>query len=211
MRTVKQIVKRLARDIAWRFGVRPTYGHYGVERQEHLGGYWRGGDPHSWCPELWQAVIDRFGIRSVIDVGCGEGYSTKFFAEHGLQVLGVEGGAEAISNSPVKHLIVHHDYTKGPYKPPMSYDLAWCCEFVEHVDERYVENFLATFAAAKYCLVTHAFPGQEGYHHVNCQLPEYWVARMAGIGFRHDPDVTEWLRTLTMAKHVNRSLLFFAS
>jgi len=202
-------VKRMLKQLAWSFGYRPSYGNYGVERQEHLGGYWRGGDPHSWCPDLWQGVVKEYGIKSVIDVGCGEGYSTRYFQEMGLDVLGVEGGKEAIRNSAVPQLIAHHDYTKGPYIPSSRCDLIWCCEFVEHVEERFVENFLATFSAGTYCLMTHALPGQDGYHHVNCQPPEYWIGRMKTIGFEHDPAATKHLRGLTEAKHVNRSLLFF--
>src|SRR5262249_45638552 len=162
-----------------------------------------------WCPEVWDAVVKKYGVKSVVDVGCGEGYSTRYFKDLGLDVLGVEGGKEAIRLSSVPHLIVHHDYTKGPFVPPSRRDLVWCCEFVEHVEERFVPNFLATFDVARYCLMTHAFPGQVGYHHVNCQLPEYWIGQMNTIGFVHDPQATEHFRGLTQAKHVNRSLLFF--
>ena len=206
MSPLKPLVKKIARV----FGYRPSYGNYGVERQEHLGGYWKGGDPHTWCPDLWSAVVKEFGIRSVLDVGCGQGFSTQFFKELGVDVTGIEGGKEAIKTSPVAELIVHHDYTKGPFHPKQPADLVWCCEFVEHVEPEYVENFLATFAAGRYCLMTHAFPGQEGFHHVNCQPPEYWIQKLASVGFTHDPAVTDRLRLLAdHAKHVRRSLLFF--
>jgi Methyltransferase domain len=145
----------------------------------------------------------------VIDLGCGEGHSTKYFSELGLEVLGVEGGALAIKNSVVPQAVVKHDYTKGPYVPRRLFDMVWCCEFVEHVEGRFVGNFLATFACAKYCLITHAFPGQAGYHHVNCQTSEYWIERLAEVGFRHDEALSHWLRGLTPAQHVARSLLFF--
>lgn len=204
-------LKALAKKVARTLGYRPSYGNYGIERQEHLGGYWKGGDPHTWCPDLWSSVVKEFGIRSVIDVGCGQGFSTQFFKELGVEVTGVEGGNEAIETSPVAQLIVHHDYTKGPFRPTQAADLIWCCEFVEHVEERYVENFLATFAAGRYCLMTHAFPGQTGFHHVNLQPPEYWIQKLASVGFTHDPEVTERLRLLARdAKHVSRSLLFFS-
>jgi SAM-dependent methyltransferase len=205
----KPFVKRLVKQLAWALGFRRTFGNYGVERQDHLGGYWKGGDPNTYCPELWQTFVRDYAITSVIDVGCGEGYSTKYFSDLGLTALGVEGGALAIKNSIVPHLTVHHDYTKGPYVPKQRFDMVWCCEFVEHVEERFVGNFLATFANAKYCLMTHAFPGQTGYHHVNCQTPDYWIGRLAAVGFRHDEAVTNRLRGLTTAEHVTRSLLFF--
>src|SRR5688572_33082149 len=54
----------------------------------HLGGYIRGGDPGTWCPHLWSWVVEQFGIKSVLDVGCGEGHSTRFFRDLGCDVLG---------------------------------------------------------------------------------------------------------------------------
>ena len=48
-------------------------------RDGHLGGYIQGGDPGTWCPHLWSWIVKEFEIRSVLDVGCGEGHSTKFF------------------------------------------------------------------------------------------------------------------------------------
>jgi hypothetical protein len=204
-----RIVRESAKKLARALGYRSAYGNYGVEREPHLGGYWKGGDPNTLATALWRTVVADYSIRSVIDVGCGEGISTKYFSDLGVEVVGIEGGKQAIKNSLVPRLIVRHDYTKGPYQPKRPVDLVWCCEFVEHVEERYVPNFLVTFAAAKYCLMTHAFPGQDGFHHVNCQLPEYWIRRLGSIGLRYDPQVTERLRGLTEAVHVKRSLMFF--
>ena len=34
---------------------------------------------------------------------------------------------------------------------------------------------MVTFTSCKYLLVSHATPGQDGHHHVNCQNKEYWI------------------------------------
>ena len=162
-----------------------------VVSEAYLGGYIVGGDPNTWYPELWDWIIAELGIKSVIDIGCGEGHSTKYFKEKGCIVLGVEGSKAAIQNSPVKESLIRHDYTKWPFYPDTEFDLAWSCEFVEHVEEKYLNNFLETFKASKYVFMTHALPGQGGYHHVNCQPKEYWINNLSEIGFEFDKELTQ--------------------
>lgn len=160
---------------------------------DHLGGYVAGGDDATWYPELWTWLIHEHGVRSVIDVGCGDGQALRYFASEGCAALGVEG-------VPQHHeRIVEHDYTSGPFAPDIDFDLAWSCEFVEHVDEACVDNFLATFACARTVLMTHAEPGQDGHHHVNCQPAGYWIEKLNAIGYRLDDRLTLQTRTLARA------------
>lgn len=165
----------------------------------HLGGYVEGGDPATYYPELWDWLVKDFGVRSVIDVGCGDGVAVRHFqslfdgAQNG-EVLGVDGCKHENTD------IIVHDYITGAFTPcdgtriPKSYDLCWSCEFVEHVKERYVPNFLATFACAKHVLMTHAAPGQAGHHHVNCRPRDYWEGALAAIGFSFDATLTQVAR-----------------
>lgn len=176
----------------------------------HLGGYVAGGDSNTWYPELWDWMINKLVVTSVIDVGCGEGHSTRYFKERGCKVLGVEGSEIAIKNSPVKELLIRHDYTKGPLHPDDEYDLAWSCEFVEHVEKKYVYNFLETFKASKYIFMTHAIPGEErGYHHVNCQPKEYWIEKLSEIGFKYDKELTKKAREKALHGYFKKTGLVF--
>jgi Methyltransferase domain len=149
-----------------------------VRLEGHLGGWLEGGDPATWFPDLWQWFIDG-GVRSVIDVGCGAGAALRWFQEHGLEAVGVDG----LPPDEPDLEIVTHDYSVGPYVPDRPFDLCWCCEFVEHVEEHYVPNFLATFTKCALVAMTHGFPGQPGWHHVNCRSADYWVGVMAGHGY----------------------------
>lgn len=183
------------------------YGEYVVDR--HLGGYFAGGDPDTFYPALWDWAIEEFQVQSMIDVGCGDGATLKFFAQKGIAVLGVDGMPQPDPR------IMEHDYqTHGPFSispgmacaPPSngrewdarSWDLAWSCEFVEHVEEQHVQNFIATFKTAKVVMMTHAVPGQGGHHHVNCKDDRYWIDVMDAAGFTLDPR-TETAREVSKA------------
>ena len=166
--------------------------------QSHLGGCAKLGDAGTYYPVMWQELTTRLNVKSVIDVGCGVGWSTKWFKDNGCTVRGIEGLQEAIDASPVKQQLRKHDYADGPYTPPKGarkyYDLCWSCEFVEHVEEKFADNFIETFKCAKYIAMTHAVPGQGGFHHVNEQPSPYWVHKMRQHGLVLDWNVTNALR-----------------
>ena len=183
----------------------------------HLGGFMAGGDPATWCPRLWSWLAQKFNIKSMIDVGCGQGYAVYYFNNLGINAKGIEGSDAAITSSVIKSAIVQHDFNQQAYIPYEPIDLIWSCEFLEHIDERYLKNVLATLLSAKSMIViTHAFPGQEGHHHVNCQPSIYWISLLRYIGFRFSLKYTLMARYITMRdhskmNHFGRSgLVFFA-
>lgn len=94
--------------------------------------------------------------------------------------------------------------------PGRRFDMVWSCEFVEHVEERYMPNFLVTFGSSdRYIMLTYAEPGQLGWHHVNCQPAEYWIDQLTGIGFRFDQSLTEMSRAVAGQGHYHRKGLAF--
>lgn len=180
---------------------------YGKELEKHLGGYIPGGDKETYAVEIWDWMINN-NIRSVLDIGCGEGHAVKYFIDHNCHAIGIEGGSNAIANSPVKDKIIQHDYTKGPFIGDDKYDAIWCCEFVEHVAKEFEDNFLTTFQMGGMVFLTHAIPGQQGYHHVNCQNEDYWINKMNRINYTVDFDLSLFLRTISKASHTKRLLVF---
>ncbi|MEM1181872.1 MAG: class I SAM-dependent methyltransferase [Acidobacteriota bacterium] len=185
----------------------------------HLGGYLRSssalpgfthGDPQTWEPEVWKWAVETFSAKSLLDVGCGEAHSTKFFRDLGCRVLGVDGSLQAKEASAVPDRHIRHDFVDGPFIPDEGFDLVWSCEFVEHVEERFVDHFLATFGVARKALMmTFAGTGQPGWHHVNCQGADYWIEKVEGLGLRFDRELTSLARTLAGAQHfAHRGLVF---
>lgn len=168
----------------------------GTGDKSHLGGCSTSGDAGTYYPQMWEYLISKYRVKSVIDVGCGAGWSTKYFHEKDLRVLGVEGLQNAIDASPVKSLLICHDYESGPYVPQQKYDLCWSCEFVEHVEEKHAVNFIETFKNCKYVAMTFAEPGQGGHHHVNERPESYWVELLAQYGLEYDKEATEDLRKI---------------
>lgn len=175
----------------------------------HLGGYISGGDIRTFCPTLWDVIIKKYKVKSIIDIGCGEGHSTRYFYDAGIEVLGVEGDINAIKNSPIRKFIVQHDYSLSPFIPPKVFDVCWCIDFVEHVEERFVTNFLITFTQCKIVFMTHAIPEQSRYNCVNEKDSKYWIETMSSIGFDYDEKESFMFRSKTDALYIKNSLLVF--
>lgn len=173
---------------------------YGFEKEPHLGGWWSAkvpwGDPGTWGPEIWNKIIREYNIESVADIGCGLGASTSYFAKKGLYAVGVEGGRNAINNSMFEGHIILNDYTlSSAFQDEEEFDLIWCCEFVQHVEEKFVDNFLKDFKHARYIAMT--YEGTESPHHrVNVKTDQYWIDKLNIIGFKYNKEFTESLRKM---------------
>ncbi|HTT91134.1 MAG TPA: glycosyltransferase [Acidimicrobiales bacterium] len=153
----------------------------------HLGGH---EDITQLDEGAFDYLIERYGAKTMVDVGCGPGGMLHYARSRGLDALGVDGDATVARDVPG---VVEHDYSTGPLDLG-RFDLGWSVEFVEHVDEAHVDNFMATFRRCQTVFITAAPPGQPGYHHVNCQNADYWVERFRGAGFALDNEGTQGVR-----------------
>ncbi len=190
----------------------PNQSYRGISTEApHLGGFVEA--PHmtgTWVPWVWELIIEAFKIKTMTDVGAGDGQVARWFAYSGIDAMAVDG-CENLRDDGVRY--VQHDYSKGEFVPPRR-DLCWSAEFVEHVNEEFVPNFLATFRQHRFLALTHAFPGHAGYHHVNCREPSYWLKLLAADGWTFDAETTHDLRCVLPrddfpGRCVKESLLFF--
>ena len=159
-------------------------------------------------PDIWERLISEYGIRSAIDVGCGPGFATRWLLDRLGDAAGVEGDPSAHA---VKQCdgIVQHDYACGPYQPVRTFDLGWSAEFVEHVEEQYIPNWMATLARCKFVCITFATPGQGGFHHVTERDESFWIEQFATYGLEHVPEETARLRATSNGEPYGRKTLTF--
>lgn len=190
-------IKRKAKKVLIKVGLKKKRKPFMELTEGHLGGYILDkAAPGTWCPEIWDWSINELGIKSMLDIGCGLGHVMSYYQDKGIEVFGVDGSPSAIAKNILSTEFLHqHDYATGKWEPAKKYDLIWSSEFLEHVEQKYEENFLATFKyAEKYIMVTFAIPGQTGHHHVNLQYGPYWIDKFDAIGFKYEEELTQKAR-----------------
>jgi 2-polyprenyl-3-methyl-5-hydroxy-6-metoxy-1,4-benzoquinol methylase len=152
-------------------------------------------------------VISELKPKSVLDVGCGVGYSLNYYLSKMIDGWGVENSTMAISNSVVKERIIKYNLKKE-LNLNKKFDLVWCFEVIEHIHPDYEKNFLKTLTNhSDRILISAARPGQGGYGHFNEQRPEYWINKFGNLGYHLDEEFTAKVRA-TKENHAG-NLLFF--
>ena len=169
----------------------------------HLGGNVAGGDPATFSPAVYEFLLT-FTDKSkpILDIGCGEGHTAEWFTNHGRTAIALDGLLANCRTALTKGvLVVVHDITTGPWLANFPIGLAWCCEVVEHIEAQHVDNLMKTLCQADVVAMTHAIPGQCGYHHVNCQPASYWISKFANYGYVVDKR-TAHMRAVAAASSV---------
>jgi Methyltransferase domain len=173
---------------------RKIYGGKGDKK--HLGGFTEL-DINGISPSVWKHMISNFGVHSVIDIGCGRGISTSWFALHNCSVICAEGSHDAIEQSMVPNKeqnVIEHDFSRGPWWPEKTYDAVWSVEFLEHVGVQYHFNYIAAFRKAALIFVTSSRWG--GWHHVEVHLDDWWIQKYESYGFKYDDKLTQQVRNI---------------
>ena len=162
---------------------------------DHLGGHnWK-----SWVDEGALNFMWDLGCRSMLDVGCGLGGQVELAETLGWRSYGIDGDWTVL---PQKSNFFLNDYTRGYPLIEFKVDMIWSVEFLEHVESKYIDNYMTTFknSEAKYAVVTYAPPGHGGHHHVNCQDQEYWVSVFEAYGFKLNQELSDNIRKVSTMK-----------
>ncbi len=148
----------------------------------------------------FQWAVEQYGIATMIDIGCGPGGMRELAESLDVNWVGGDGDSSVWS---YESGILLHDFTLGHISNVQheTYDLGWSVEFLEHVEEKFVANYMSLFAKCEVIVATAAPPGYPGHHHVNCRSTDYWAGVFAANGFLFDASATATLRSVsTMAK-----------
>jgi 2-polyprenyl-3-methyl-5-hydroxy-6-metoxy-1,4-benzoquinol methylase len=167
-------------------------------RRPYMGGHYVADT--EWDDDLVNHLVDRFDIKSVLDLGCGLGLTLDRFASKGVKCWGVEGNANVIDGPcKAKERLYVVDFTKQAVVFPNRFDLVWCVEVLEHVPREYEANVIRSIVAnvGRIAFVSAAEPGQPGYGHINCQPRANWIEKFALQGLRYVARTNSILSSLT--------------
>lgn len=123
-------------------------------------------------------VLEFLPVRSVVDVGCGDGSWLAVLRRLGVtDVLGIDGEYVASDLLQIpREFFQAFDLTK-PFTLGRTFDLAVSLEVGEHLPADSAATFVESLIRlAPAVLFSAAIPFQGGSHHVNEQWPDKWVA-----------------------------------
>lgn len=167
------------------------------ELPDHLGGQCTGNVDIA----LIGYLKEKYNLKTLLDIGCGNGAAVYQYADLGLKTWGIDGDWTRL---PKEDNFILHDFSKGKatIKPKnKKFDCVYSFEFLEHVEEEFQENYMDLFERSKkLCVVTAAAPDQGGHHHVNCRTQEYWHGVFDAHGFKYLKEETELARAASLNK-----------
>lgn len=130
-------------------------------------------------------VMSNFSIKSVLDVGCGQGAWLSQWNKLGVvDTLGIDGSyvnEDKLLIPPSSFCA--YDISKE-YSLKRKFDLVQSLEVAEHISEKNADIFIANLVAHGNLILFSAAPkGQGGDHHVNEQSYDYWRIKFSNHGY----------------------------
>ncbi|HEV2574175.1 MAG TPA: methyltransferase domain-containing protein [Beijerinckiaceae bacterium] len=148
-------------------------------------------------------------IRSVADVGCGQGAWLSVWAENGVGDLhGFDGAYVDRDRLLFKGAFSPSDLT-GHFEAERRFDLVQSLEVAEHLPPECAQSFVERLCAlSDLVMFSAARPGQGGEMHINERPPSFWAQLFKERGytaydfvrpaFVHDSEVDPWYRYNTV-------------
>jgi len=176
----------------------------------HERGYYT--DPQEWehgvCEaSLIKSILELFEIKTVVDLGCGNGNYTRQFLANGISCEGYDGNplTEELTEGLCHVLDITYPLDLG------KFDLVFSLEVGEHIPPEFEQQFIDNCcnSSNKYIACSWAHPGLEWEGHVNCQTSEYVIAEFEKRGFMYNEEATSFIRkNNTGYLHLNSIMVF---
>lgn len=172
-----------------------------TELPDHLGGHMN--KTHVDRGAL-QFFMTDLGCETMLDVGCGPGGQVELAISMGYRdVLGLDGDY-TLDRTGLQGEYRTIDFTKEKFSTKdhdRTWDLGWSCEFVEHVPEEFIPNYMAAFEKCIWVCMTYCPPQPtKNPHHFNEQPEKYWLEVFEDYGFFHDEMLTRMVRGVSTQK-----------
>lgn len=159
---------------------------------DHLGG-------HKNRTHLDHGVLDfmikNFNVKTMLDIGCGPGGMVSLAREKGIDAYGIDGDFVVDRPGVNNEWVTIHDYQQGPSPFDKNVDMIWSCEFVEHVYEQFIPNYMYDFQRGNFVVMTYS--PKNGYHHVNVKNEQYWIDTFKNYGFQYDANMTRQIKEVS--------------
>lgn len=175
----------------------------------HLGGH---GFITNMDIPLLEWLISTFDIKRFIDLGCGGGGMVEAALERGISSIGIDGDPAIDPEYVIDFNLPDPDEMErlmADISTPSGKRLVFSTEFVEHVAEEYIPNFLPVFAQADVIFLSHGLPLQFGHHHVTLKDSQFWIDRIVPLGFTHHEELSSQARGAAELIYCKQSGLIF--
>jgi len=137
---------------------------------------------------IWGAI----DFNSVIDVGCAIGDIVQGFRDRGKESFGLEGSPHAEPFLVCDPRVVFFKDLREDLEINMRFDLCTCLEVAEHIEKKYIPNFVANLVSlSDQLLLSIAGPGQGGLHHYTLEDILWWDRYFNSYGYIRDDSVAE--------------------
>ena|SRR3990167_2833708 len=150
---------------------------------------------HEWGRRALLGAMAHLGIpRTLLDVGCGDGFVVDFAAHVGLEAVGIDIAPRA-GRTPSGGEIIKGDLSQ-PFNLYKRFDFVVCWEVGEHLPAAAADTLVESIIrhAGRFIIFTAAKVGQGGDGHINCQPQEYWREKLQARGADYLKNATDHLR-----------------
>jgi len=130
-------------------------------------------------------VLQLAPIRSVVDVGCGDGSWLAVFQKLGVdEIFGIDGEYVDLEFLQISKDSFHATDLSRPFHLRRTFDVAISLEVAEHLPPESAVVFVDCLTRlAPLVLFSAAIPFQGGVHHINEQWPDYWAELFRRHGY----------------------------